>query len=85
MKKIIFSVLAVAALASCMKEQTIATMQPGAIAFDGAFVDNATRANAAADPSTTTATLESFNVWGFMDDATGKVFVEELVSKNGSG
>ena len=85
MKKNIFSVLAVAALASCMKEQTIATMQPGAIAFDGAFVDNATRANAAADPSTTTATLESFNVWGFMDDATGKVFDQELVSKNGSG
>lgn len=77
--------LAVAALASCMKEQTIETMQPGAIAFDGAFVDNATRANAAADPSTTTATIESFNVWGFMNEASGKVFVEEKVSKNGTG
>ena len=77
--------LAVAALASCMKEQTIETMQPGTIAFDGAFVDNATRANAAADPSTTTATIESFNVWGFMNEASGKVFVEEKVSKNGTG
>lgn len=76
--------LAVAALASCMKEQTIETMQPGAIAFDGAFVDNATRANSAADPSTTTETIEGFTVWGFMDKATGKVFEAEKVTRNGS-
>ena len=76
--------LAVAALASCMKEQTIETMQPGTIAFDGAFVDNATRANSAADPSTTTETIEGFTVWGFMDEATGKVFEAEKVTRNGS-
>ena len=84
MKKIIFSVLAVAALASCMKEQTIATQQPGAIVFEDVILDAATRANAAVDPSTTTATIESFNVWGFMNEPSGKVFVEEKVSKNGN-
>ena len=83
MKKIIFSVLAVAALAACQKNEVICTPDPGAIAFNGAYVDMATRANAAVDPSTTTNTIESFDVWGFMDDATGKVFVGETVTKNG--
>ena len=44
MKKILFSVLAVAALASCTNDQTIATPKGAAIAFDNVWVDNATRA-----------------------------------------
>ena len=84
MKKIIFSVLAVAALAACQKNEVICTPDPGAIVFNGAYVDMATRANAAVDPSTTTETIESFSVWGFMKDPSGKVFVEEKVSKTGS-
>ena len=84
MKKIIFSVLAVAALAACQKNEVICTPDPGAIVFNGAYVDMATRANAAVDPSTTTNTIESFSVWGFMKDPSGKVFVEEKVSKTGS-
>ena len=83
MKKILLSVLVVAALAACNKSEVISTPDPSAIAFEGTYVEVATRANAAVDPSTTTATIESFNVWGFMNDPTGKVFVEEKVSKNG--
>ena len=75
--------LAVAALASCMKEQTIATQQPGAIAFDNVILDKATRA-AAVDPSYTSDNLKAFDVWAFMDETSGKVFVGEDVKFNGS-
>lgn len=81
MKKLFVAVLAIAGLVACNTEETVRVQGPAPIAFDGSFVE--TRANAAVDPSTTTATIEKFNVWGFMDDVTGKVFVEEEVTKNG--
>lgn len=81
MKKLFVSVLAIAGLVACNNEETVLVQGPAPIAFDGSFVE--TRANAAADPSTTTANIETFNVWGFMDEPSGKVFEEEKVSKNG--
>lgn len=81
MKKLFVAVLAIAGLVACNTEETVRVQGPAPIAFDGSFVE--TRANAAVDPSTTTATIEKFNVWGFMDEVTGKVFVEEEVTKNG--
>lgn len=81
MKKIIFSILAVASLASCMKEQTVSVQQSGKIGFAGTFVENATRAD---DPSTTTANIEEFYVWGVIDNETGIVFDDERVYKSGS-
>lgn len=81
MKKLFVSVLAIAGLVACNMEDTVLTMGPAPIEFDGSFVE--TRANAAADPSTTTANIETFSVWGFMDEVSGKVFEEEKVSKNG--
>lgn len=62
MKKIILSVLAVATLASCAKDEVITAPQGDAIAFDNAFVDNSVRA--AVDPSKNTDNLESFVVYG---------------------
>ena len=69
MKKILISMLAVAALVSCSKEESILVDQGEAIAFGNAFVDNATRADAATDPSYSTTTgkgvaLTQFNVYG---------------------
>ena len=81
MKKIFFSMLAVAALASCVKEQTLETLEPAKIGFAGAYVENATKA---ADPSTTTANINEFYVWGVMDNETGLVFTDETVSRSGS-
>lgn len=81
MKKLFVAVLAIAGLVACNNEETVRVQGPAPIAFDGSFVE--TRANAAVDPSTTTATIEKFSVWGFMDEVTGKVFVEEEVTKNG--
>ena len=80
MKKIIFSVLALAALASCVKEQTLETLEPAKIEFSGAFVENATKA----DPSTTTANISEFSVWGVIDNETGIVLKDETVSKSGT-
>lgn len=61
MKKILISMLAVAALVSCSKEESIRVDQGEAIEFGNAFVDNATRAD---DPSYSTNNIEKFNVYG---------------------
>ena len=81
MKKLFVAVLVIAGVVACSKEELVRVQDPAQIAFDGSFVE--TRANAAVDPSTTTANIETFNVWGFMDKPSGKVFVEEEVTKNG--
>ena len=57
------------------------TPQGGAITFENAFIDNATRA--AVDPSTTTNTLTAFDVWGFVKEYDGTVFVDQDVTHNG--
>ena len=60
MKKTLFTILAAAAIVGCAKEE-IVTVNQEAIAFDNAFVDNATKA---IDPSITTLTLDGFTVYG---------------------
>ena len=61
MKKTIFTILAVAALAACSKEEVV-TVDQEAIAFDNAFVDNATKSN---DAFTITSTsIDEFQVYG---------------------
>lgn len=60
MKKTLFTILAVAALAACAKEEVV-TVNQEAIAFTNAFVDNTTKA---IDPSITTTTLDGFTVYG---------------------
>ena len=77
MKKILFSVFALAALASCVTEQTLDVAGPAAIEFAGTYVENATKTN---DPSTTTANITEFSVWGVMDNETGVVLDDELVT-----
>ena len=79
MKKIIFSALAALSLAACVQEQVVDIPSGGAIAFDGAFVDNATRAA----QTVTTGNLEEFQVWGFVKAPSGVVFNKTLVYKTG--
>lgn len=64
MKKILFSVLAMAAFAACSTEEQIAAPKGEVIAFGNAFVDNSVRAAEATDPSYKTASLTKFNVYG---------------------
>ena len=86
MKKLFVCALAVGMFTACSQEETLSTQAPMQISFDGAFVENATRA--AADPSITNEDGENpianFDVWGFMDQASGVVFNREKVTKSGS-
>ena len=82
MKKFLFFALAAAfSFTRCTKDETLATAQNGAIAFAPA-ADKATRSNV--DPSTTTANITNFKVYGFMNDYTGLVFSQEGEKVTGS-
>ena len=73
MKKILFTMLAVAALVGCSKEEILSHNKGEAISFGNNFIDNATRA--AIDGSYTTATLDAFKVYGAVETTTDDVFV----------
>ena len=77
MKKILFALCAVATLASCSNEE-IVNFDKEAIAFDGAFVDNGTRA---ADNFTIkTDSLKDFAVWATTQRRDSDVIVPILDS-----
>ena len=79
MKKIIYAALAIAALASCNKTEVVGVTEGNAIAFDNAFVDNATKS--VNDPSFTNSNLfDDFAVYGFVEGAV--LFDGTQVSKS---
>ena len=65
MKKLFVSIIAIAALAACAKEEIVSMDKGEAIQFGNAFVNNATRA---ADPSYSANDIESFVVYGTAND-----------------
>ena len=78
MKKLFVALLAVAGLTACFNEEVVNVAdQRTPIAFDS-FTDKVTRVDDA-NPSSTTANLTEFYVWGVMDDADGVVFDDERV------
>ena len=82
MKKLLFVALAAVGLASCVQTEELAVAGGStAIAFGDSYVYNATKA----DPTTTTASISSFDVWAFMDEVGGTVLTDEDVTKNASG
>lgn len=83
MKKLFICALAVGMFTACSQEETLSTQAPMQISFDGAFVENATRA--AEDPSITTGSIENFSVWAYVENAngTGQVFNDVTVTKTG--
>ena len=89
MKKVILSLFAVAALASCVQTEELGVANNmEAIAFDNAFVDNATKS---IDPSITNDSITSFKVYGTtksLDNGAGtevNIFNGVEVEKNGTG
>lgn len=79
MKKLFISMLAVAAVVACSKEETIIEQAPEAIAFD-TFVNNATRAT-----DITTADLSVFDVYASIvkaDDTAGVILDGEDVTRS---
>lgn len=83
MKRIFAAVLALACFASCNKAEIIEQTAPVAISFENPFIENATLTRSEYDPSTTTATLQNFTVYAFMDQPSGVVFNQEPVRRNG--
>lgn len=81
MKKTLFAIMAIAALAaSCNKVEVIDASEAESIRFDNAFVEKVTKAT---DPSYTgTAEFTSFNVWGTVNGGAGTVaiFADDEVS-----
>ena len=78
MKKVIFALAAVVALAACSNEQTIVADKGAAIGFD-TFVENSTRAN---DPSYTNSNLfANFGVFGTVNGA--ELFDDVAVTGSG--
>lgn len=74
MKKLFVCALAASMFTACSQDETISQQSPMQISFDGAFVNKASRANKAEDWTTTTDKLTGFDVWGYMDDQTGRIF-----------
>lgn len=74
MKKLFISLLAVAALASCAKEDIVVS-DPGELIGFNSFVENSTRA--AVDPSygQNGQDLEAFKVWGTVNGGNGLVSI----------
>lgn len=80
MKKVIFALAAVVALAACSQEDVIVADKGAAIGFD-TFVENSTRS--VYDPSLTATTLQDFAVFGYVE---GAVLLDGVrVAKNGAG
>lgn len=77
MKKLLISMLAVATLASCAKEETLSFDKGEAIQFGNAFVDNATRANDYGPNKP----LEEFKLWGTIEGSEGPtaIFANDTV------
>ena len=76
MKKIFIAIMAVAAAVSCSQELTVDAPKGAAIAFDNAFVENATRA-----ADYTADNIKNFSVYGFITKETeGAIFTDQKVS-----
>ena len=80
MKKVIFALAAVVALAACSKEQTVVMPEGNAIGFD-TFVGKATRVD---DPSLTNDNLANFGVFGTVSKS-GTALIFNNVEVTGSG
>ena len=88
MKKVLFTLAAVLTLASCAKEDVVREYQamPEAIAFDNAFIDNATRGRV--DNTLTNDNLTNFRVFGYVTGDGGAyapIFKHLEVRGNGTG
>ena len=83
MKKVIFALAAVVALAACSKEQTVVMPEGNAIGFN-TFVENSTRS--VYDPSFTNDENKMFSDFAVFGYVEGAVLLDGVrVAKNGAG
>lgn len=79
MKKLIFAMAAVVALAACSKEQTIVADHGEVIGFSNPFIENATRADYSDGQA-----LTEFNVYGTVTGTAGTVNIFAGIPVEGS-
>ena len=79
MKKVIFALAAVVALAACSKEQTVVADRGDAIGFGTPFVENSTRVD-----YSTPGALKKFNVYGTVTGTAGTVNIYNGVEVTGT-
>ena len=79
MKKVIFALAAVVALAACSKEQTVVADRGDAIGFGTPFVENSTRVD-----YSTPGALTAFNVYGTVTGTVGTVNIYKGVEVTGT-
>ena len=75
MKKLFIAVTAIAAAVACNTAEIVDLPSSPAIAFENAFIQNASRVG------TTTETLEAFDVWAYINEKAGTVLTDEDVTK----
>ena len=80
MKRFLICALAAVGMVACVSEDVVQLPKSEAISFADAFIGNSTRAEVAADPSTTKANLEAFDVWAYMTSVNGTVLVDGMLS-----
>lgn len=83
MKKFFIMLAAAATVVSCAKEETISRVEGEAIEFGNVFVDNATRATEATDPSYGANNITKFNVYGTVNGVN--IFKGNAVTKGNAG
>ena len=83
MRKSIIAILSLVGMVACTNDVTVKTQVPAPITFGDSFVEVKTRV--AEDPSITTATIDAFDVWGFMDDPNGLMYDAQRVTKGEAG
>ena len=79
MKKSIIGILALAAMVACNNDVELNRQEPSLITFENSFVEIKTRT--AVDPSITTASIDAFDVWGYVDNADAGILEAERVSR----
>lgn len=79
--KLFLGLAAVALMTSCSNDETIDMIQPNAIGFENAFVNNSTRA-----ADITSTDLDAFAVYGYVKDGSkvGTLFDNIEVSRQGT-
>lgn len=85
MKKLLLTILAMATLVGCSKDETLDVQTRSAITFEDAFVDNAVSTRAPIDNSY--KDISSFEVYGTItnnSNESANIFLEEKVSKTGN-
>ena len=82
MKKVILALTVAATMVSCISNEIVNQPDIAKIDFAAGVQNGSSRVD---NPAITTANIDAFDVWAFMDEPSGIVFDQKRVSKNANG